>query len=92
MDLESAIADCLNTGDGKQPQRDSDLPQSDSLGERELEILRLIADGLSNQEIADKCFLAFSTVKWYIREIYSKLQVGSRTQAVARAREMKLLD
>jgi predicted ATPase/DNA-binding CsgD family transcriptional regulator len=61
------------------------------LNERELEILRLIARGLSNHEIANQLVLAVSTVKWYINNIFGKLHVGNRTQAVARARELKLL-
>ena len=61
------------------------------LSERELEILRLIADGFSNREIAERLFLATSTVKWYTRELYSKLYVTSRTQAAARARTLHLL-
>jgi LuxR family maltose regulon positive regulatory protein len=59
--------------------------------ERELEVLRLIAVGLSNQEIADQLVLALSTVKWHINNLYGKLGVGSRTQAVALARELNLL-
>jgi predicted ATPase/DNA-binding CsgD family transcriptional regulator len=62
------------------------------LTERELEILRLIAEGLSNREIAQKLVLAVGTVKWYNKQIYSKLGVHSRTQAVARAKEVGLLD
>jgi LuxR family maltose regulon positive regulatory protein len=61
------------------------------LSPRELEVLRLIAQGLSNQEIADRLFLALSTVKGYIRFIFDKLQVQRRTEAVARARELGLL-
>jgi len=61
------------------------------LGERELEILRLIATGLSNREIAAELILAVSTVKWYVNSLYGKLGVHSRTQAVARARELDLL-
>jgi len=63
----------------------------DPLTERELEVLRLIAAGLSNREIADRLVLALSTVKSYVNTIYSKLQVESRTQAVARARALHLL-
>jgi LuxR family maltose regulon positive regulatory protein len=66
-------------------------PLVDPLTERELEILRLIATGLSNQAIADQLFLALGTVRWYAHDIYSKLGVGNRTQAVARARELNLI-
>jgi ATP/maltotriose-dependent transcriptional regulator MalT len=61
------------------------------LSERELEILRLIADGLSNREIADQLVVALSTVKWHINQIYGKLGVDSRTRATARARELNIL-
>jgi predicted ATPase/DNA-binding CsgD family transcriptional regulator len=67
-------------------------PVLDSLKERESDILHLLAEGLSNREIAQELFLALETVKWYNKQIYSKLGVGSRTQAVARARELGLLD
>ncbi|HEX2915773.1 MAG TPA: tetratricopeptide repeat protein [Chloroflexia bacterium] len=62
------------------------------LGEREMEILRLIAAGLSNREIAEKLVIAVSTVKWYINTIYGKLEVDTRTKAIARARQLKLVD
>jgi LuxR family transcriptional regulator, maltose regulon positive regulatory protein len=61
------------------------------LGGRELEILRLIAQGLSNREIGERLFLALDTVKGYNRRIFDKLQVHSRTEAIARARELDLL-
>jgi DNA-binding CsgD family transcriptional regulator len=61
------------------------------LTERELEVLRLVAEGLSNREIAEQEVLAISTVKWYINEIFSKLHVTTRTQAVAHARTLGLL-
>ncbi len=61
------------------------------LSERELEVLELIAAGLSNREIADRLVVAVSTVKTHINNIYRKLDVFKRTQAVARARELNLL-
>jgi LuxR family maltose regulon positive regulatory protein len=61
------------------------------LSKRELEILQLIAQGLSNQEIGRRLFLALNTVKGHNQIIFSKLQVQRRTEAVARARELDLI-
>ncbi|MBE7435469.1 MAG: helix-turn-helix transcriptional regulator [Anaerolineales bacterium] len=74
------------TGTAKQA---SDLVEA--LSPRELEVLRLIAQGLSNNEISKKLFLALNTVKGHNRIIFDKLQVQNRTEAVARARELGLL-
>jgi len=63
----------------------------DPLSERELEILKLVAEGLSNPEIGRKLFLATSTVKRHVNNIYAKLDVHSRTQAVAKGKELKVL-
>ena len=63
----------------------------EALSERELEVLRLIVAGCSNQEIANRLVIALSTVKWYINAIYGKLQVESRTKAIARARELHIV-
>jgi LuxR family maltose regulon positive regulatory protein len=60
------------------------------LSGRELEVLQLMADGLSNREIADELVLAVGTVKAHIHNIYGKLGVRSRTQAIARARDLNL--
>ncbi len=64
----------------------------DQLTQRELEILGLIVEGLSNAEIAQKLFLSLATVKVHTRNIYGKLGVNSRTQAVAATRVSGLLD
>jgi len=61
------------------------------LSEREVEVLALLAEGLTNAEIASRLFLALNTVKAHSRNIYGKLGVHSRTQAVARARALGLL-
>lgn len=61
------------------------------VSERELEILHLIAQGLSNTEISQRLYLALSTVKGHNQRIFDKLQAQNRTEAVARARELGLL-
>ena len=66
-------------------------PLSEPLNQRELEVLRLIVAGYSNREIADRLVIAVSTVKWYVNTIYGKLQVESRTKAIARARELNIV-
>jgi LuxR family transcriptional regulator, maltose regulon positive regulatory protein len=64
---------------------------SEPLSQRELEVLHLIAQGLSNREISGRLFLALDTVKGHNRKIFGKLQVQRRTEAIARARELGLL-
>jgi ATP/maltotriose-dependent transcriptional regulator MalT len=66
-------------------------PLLEPLSPRELEVLHLMAQGRSNQEISAQLFLALSTVKGHNRNIFGKLQVQRRTEAVARARELGLL-
>ena len=58
---------------------------------RELEILRLIDQGLSNSQIGERLYLALSTVKGHNQSIFGKLQVQRRTEALTRARELGLL-
>jgi LuxR family maltose regulon positive regulatory protein len=76
---------------GKQDASKSVQSLIDPLSERELEILQLIAQGLSNREISERLFLALNTIKGHNRRIFNKLQVQRRTEAVARARELNLL-
>jgi two-component system, NarL family, response regulator LiaR len=63
----------------------------DNLTEREREILQLLAQGLSNSEIAGKLFVTVPTVKFHVTNVLSKLQVGSRTEAVLLALKYKLV-
>jgi predicted ATPase/DNA-binding CsgD family transcriptional regulator len=67
-------------------------PLIEQLTKREETILGLMAEGFSDQEIADKLSVALDTVKWYNKRIYGKLDVHNRTQAVVRAKAMGLLD
>jgi len=69
----------------------SEMDLIEPLSERELEILQLIAGGLSNQEIGSQLYLSLNTVKAHTRNIYGKLGVNSRTQATARARALGIL-
>ena len=70
---------------------ESDQPMFDPLTAREREVLELIAEGLSNREIADRLFIATSTVKGYVHSLLRKLEADSRTKAIPRARELHLL-
>jgi LuxR family maltose regulon positive regulatory protein len=71
------------------PDRPGELIEP--LSARELELLQLIAKGLSNREIARQLVLSLPTVKWHASNIYGKLAVKNRTQAVARARALGIL-
>jgi NarL family two-component system response regulator LiaR len=61
------------------------------ISKREYEVLELIAQGLSNQEIADKLFVSVSTVKTHAANIFAKLDARRRTQAIQRAKELHLI-
>ncbi|MHB1357323.1 MAG: LuxR C-terminal-related transcriptional regulator [Anaerolineae bacterium] len=71
--------------------RPSVQPLIEPLSQRELTVLQLVAQGLSNRQISERLYLALSTVKGHNRIIFDKLQVTNRTEAVARARELGLL-
>jgi len=78
-------------GPEKSQDKSPAQPLIEPLSQRELEILKLVALGLSNREIGERLFLALDTVKGHNRRIYDKLQVQRRTEAIARARELGLL-
>jgi LuxR family maltose regulon positive regulatory protein len=79
------------SGETAEPRSTVAQPLVEHLSERELEVLRLIAAGLSNAEIAEELFIAVSTVKSHINHIYGKLGATNRIQAVAQAQELGLL-
>jgi LuxR family transcriptional regulator, maltose regulon positive regulatory protein len=77
-----------NSGNGARSGR---VPGLEPLSEREIEVLELVAAGLSNAEIARELYLSVGTVKAHVHHIFGKLIVRNRSQAVARARELRLL-
>lgn len=72
-------------------QKQENLKLVEPLSERELEVLKLIAAGLSNKEIADRLEMTVNTAKTHIRNIYGKLQVHRRIQAVEKAKQLNIL-
>src|SRR5262245_2188394 len=94
-DWITAGAQDPGTFEGSMPmasQTHESLPRASGLSRRAAEILRLLADGLSDRDIAERLVMTINTVKWYNRQIYRVLGVSSRTQAVAFARREQLLD
>lgn len=83
----------MNRQRGKPPDAgnaalDPDKLKSRGISERELDVLRLMQSGCSNQEIADKLFVSLQTIKTHCSNLYGKLGVRRRTQAVQKAREI----
>jgi LuxR family maltose regulon positive regulatory protein len=85
-----AVLKSSQTAFGRSAQLQPDM-HTDLLTPRELEILHLISKGYSNPEIADELVVTINTIKKHTSNIYGKLGVGSRTQAIARAYELNLL-
>jgi len=83
------VAEFARLGNNAPARRTPTLP--DPLTDREIEILRHLAEGLSNREIAARLYLAEGTVKNYVSNIFNKIGVRDRTQAALRARELGLL-
>lgn len=82
-----ALGNACGAGASMISPRGTDIPTEWELTEREIEILRLIALGYSNQKIADRLYLSINTIKTHTANLYDKLGVRSRTEAVARATE-----
>ncbi|WP_422356100.1 response regulator transcription factor [Roseivirga pacifica] len=61
------------------------------LSEREMEVLQLIAEGFSNKEVAEKLFLSESTIKTHVSNLFVKLDVKRRTQAVTKAKALRII-
>lgn len=89
-DLETTVLSILGQANAL-PQPTVKQALIEPLSERELEVLALLADGLSNREIAERLVLSVGTVKVHTRNIYGKLNVNSRTQAIAQADKLDLL-
>jgi LuxR family maltose regulon positive regulatory protein len=81
--LEGTVARAAETYPGGTPD--------ESFHHREVQILELISQGLRNREIGKRLFLSEETVKWYLKRLYCKLYVGTRTEAVATARRLRLI-
>ena len=71
--------------------KDQEKIKSLGISARELEVLQLISDGLSNQEIGEKLFISESTIKTHVSNLFVKLDVKRRTQAVIRAKEWRII-
>ncbi|MBL0314530.1 MAG: response regulator transcription factor [Flavobacteriales bacterium] len=80
----------IHTNEAVLSKQEPSLIQTD-LSPREIEVLHLIAQGFSNQEIADRLFVSLNTVKSHSSNVFVKLDVKRRTQAVQKARELGLL-
>ena len=87
--LEYFAAETASSDNGR--SRSSSAPGLEPLSEREVEVLALVAAGLSNAEVARELYLSVGTVKAHVHHIFGKLLVRNRSQAVARARELRLL-
>jgi DNA-binding NarL/FixJ family response regulator len=90
---ESTVSPYLvNLGADMEPEEARPETSAETLTNRELQILRHIAEGKNNKDISNLLFLSVETVKSHIKNIFKKLHVGNRFEAVIAARETKLLD
>ena len=85
---ELALLERLQSGLG---DTEVATPGLDAPSVREIQLLELLDQGLSNQQVADRLSLSLTTVKWHLRNVYAKLEVGNRSGALAKARALHLL-
>lgn len=86
-----SLVSLMKGGQAIETDEDSDFGLSGRLANREVDILTMVSGGLRNREIGDRLGLTEGTVKWYMQQIYDKLSVRRRPQAVIRARQLGLL-
>jgi ATP/maltotriose-dependent transcriptional regulator MalT len=93
FDLQAVVSETMDwlSGQPAEPSTSVNPILDDPLTPRELEVLRLLASGLTNPQIAERLVIGVGTVKTHTLNIYSKLGVSSRTQAILRAQELSLL-
>ncbi len=89
--MAPAFVDQVMAAAGAQPPSAPASALAEPLSERELEILRLIAAGRSNPDIAELLYLSLNTVKWHVKNVYAKLYVSNRVEAAARGQELGLI-
>lgn len=90
-DLKEMVAELLEYFSDGETSKPESQPLAEPLTKRELEVLELIADGLTNPQIAEKLYLSTGTVKVHTRNIYGKLNVSNRTEAVVVAQRLNLI-
>jgi LuxR family maltose regulon positive regulatory protein len=90
-DLSAFVKHTLEAMPGESAKGKTDLVDEETLSERELEVLRLLAAGQTYKEIGQQLFLSLNTVQFHVKNIYSKLLVNKRGQAIEKAREKKLI-
>ena len=81
----------ITAANGNSPIASEEELAKPGLSKRELEVLQLIAEGLSNQEIADRLFVSLNTIKTHSGRIFEKLDVKRRTQAIEKAKRLNLI-